>query len=98
MRIGCGRFQPEFPQDIDRRARIDRKPRPHDSARRIIDLIEQPRGELDELPSLFFAVCAGLNIEISQHTQQRRANIDAFPPGKRHQPVEARKSWRCGHA
>ena len=46
--------------------------------RRIVDLVDQPRGELDELALLVVIVGGRLHIEVGQHAQQRRANIDAF--------------------
>ncbi|UCF50911.1 MAG: hypothetical protein JSV48_15115 [Bradyrhizobium sp.] len=91
-----GRDQPELLQDRDGRRRIDREPRLDRRARRIVDLVDQSRGEFDELPLFVLAVDAGLDIEIGQHTQQRRANIDAFATGEAHQPVESGKQ-RLGH-
>jgi hypothetical protein len=62
-----GGFESELSQDLDRCARIDRKPCPHRRARGIVDLIDQTGGELDELPRFILGVRAGLNIEISEH-------------------------------
>ena len=90
-------FQPELLHDLRRRARIDSKPSPHRCARGVVDLVDQAGGQFDELPLFVVAVPDGLHIEIGQHPQQRRADIDALTPGERHQPVEAREQWRCGH-
>src|SRR5437660_939919 len=55
------------------------------------------RGQLDELPFLVGAVRAGLDIEVGQYAQQSGADVDALATRERHQPVETRKQWRCGH-
>ncbi len=89
--IGEGGFQPELVQDFGRRTRIDRKPRPHRCARGVVNLVDQPGSQLDKLPFFVAAMRTGLNVEIGQNAQQRRADIDALAPGQRHQPVEAGK-------
>ena len=91
------RLQPEPFQDFGRRARIDRKPRPNGRARRVVDLIDQAGGQLDKLPLFVGAMGVGLNVEVGQHAQQGGSDIDALAAGERHQPVEAREEWRCGH-
>ena len=88
---------PELSKYFGRRARIDRKPRADGGARGVVDLVDQAGGQLDELPLFVGAVRAGLNVEIGQHAQQSGSDIDALAAGERHQPVEARKKWRCGH-
>ena len=95
--VRLGAPQPELAHDRDRRRRIDRKPRPHRGARGVVDLVDQAGGQLDELPLLVGRMGAGLDIEVGQHAQQRRADIDALATGERHQPVETRKQWSCGH-
>ena len=95
--VGTGGSQPELSQDFDRRARIDRKPRPHRRARRVVDLVDQAGGQFDKLPRFVVAVRAGLHVEVGQHAQQRRANIDALPARERHQAIETGKQRRCGH-
>ena len=77
--------------------RIDRKPRAHRCAGGVVDLIDQARGQFDELPLFVGRMRAGLDIEVGQHAQQRGADIDALATGERHQPVKARKQWSCGH-
>ena len=88
--------QPELLQHWDGRLRIDRKLRLDGSARRVVDLVDQPRGKLDELPLLVLAVGGRLDIQVGQHPQQRRTNIDALATGECHQPVESGKQ-RLGH-
>ena len=95
--IGTGGPQPELSQDLDRRARIDRKPCPHRRARRVVDLIDQAGGEFDKLPRFVLAVHAGLNVEIGQHAQQGGSDIDALAARERHQSIKAGKQRRCGH-
>jgi hypothetical protein len=58
--------------------------------------VDQPRRKLDELALLVVAVGGRLDIEVRQHAQQRRANINAFATGEAHQPVESGKQ-RLGH-
>ena len=96
-RSGLAGSSPSFLRISRRRGRIDRKPRPHRGARCIVDLIDQAGGKLDELPLFVAAVRVGLNIEIGQHAQQSGSDIDALATGECHQPVKARKKWRCGH-
>ena len=91
-----GRDQSEFLQHRNGRLRIDRKLRLDGRARRIVDLVDQPRRERDELALLVVAVGGRLDIEVGQHAQQRRPNIDAFATGEGHQPVESGKQ-RFGH-
>ncbi|MGY3508149.1 hypothetical protein ACVIQY_001124 [Bradyrhizobium sp. USDA 3051] len=88
--------QSELLHDRGGRRRIDRKPRLDGRARRVVDLVDQSCGELDELALLVVAVGARLDIEVGQHAQQRRTNIDAFATGEGHQPVESWKQ-RLGH-
>ncbi|MGY3466143.1 hypothetical protein ACVW0I_003014 [Bradyrhizobium sp. LM6.11] len=88
--------QSELLHDRGGRRGIDRKPRLDGRARRVVDLVDQPHGKLDELALLVVAVGARLNIEVGQHAQQRRTNIDAFATGEGHQPVESWKQ-RLGH-
>jgi len=72
MPIGTGGFQPEFAQDFGRRARIDRQPRPHSRARRVVDLVDQAGGQFDKLPLFVAAMGAGLHVEIwHEHYQSR---------------------------
>ena len=73
------------------RRRIDRKPRPHRRAGGVVDLVDQARGQFDELPFLVGGMRAGLDIKVGQHAQQSGADIDALAARERHQPVEARK-------
>ncbi|MEY9456453.1 hypothetical protein ABIG07_005401 [Bradyrhizobium ottawaense] len=91
----CGN-QPELLENRDGRRRIDRELGLDGRAGRIVDLVDQPRCKLGELALLVVAVDAGLHIEVGQHAQQRRPNIDAFATGERHQPVESGKQ-RLGH-
>ena len=95
--VGSRGFQPEFFQDLNRRARIDRQPRPHRRARRVVDLIDQARGQFDKLPLFVAAVGAGLNVEVGQHAQQSGSDIHALAAGERHQAVKAWEKWRFGH-
>ena len=90
-RIGLRGPQAELGQDLERRAGIDRKPRAHGGAGRVVDLVDQARRQLDELALLVGGMRARLHIEIGQHAQQRRPDVDALAAGERHQPVEARK-------
>ena len=94
---GMGAPQAELVHDLGRRRRIDREPRPHRGARGVVDLIDQAGGQLDELPLFVGGMGAGLYIEVGQHAQQCRADIDALATGERHQPVETRKQWSCSH-
>jgi hypothetical protein len=95
--IGVCRPQSEQDHRLQRRARIDRKPRAHRSAGGIVDLLDQARGQLDELPLLVGAVRVGLDIEVGQDAQQRRANVDALATRQCDQPVETRNDWSCAH-
>ena len=95
--VAASRVDAELRRDDRRRARIDREPRPHRGAGRIVDFVDQAGGEFDELPRLFRAVRVGLHIEVGQHAQQGRANIDAFPAGQNHQPVKAGEHRRSCH-
>ena len=90
-RRGTERVQPELPQHFVRGIRIDREPRPHCRSCRVVNLVDQPRGQFDKLPRLVLAVPAGLDVEIGQHPQQGGADIDTFPPGERDQSIEAWK-------
>ena len=67
----------ELDHRLQRRAGIDRQPRPHGGAGGIIDLFDQARGQFDELP-LFVRAVRGLDIEVGQHAQQGRADVDAL--------------------
>ena len=87
----------ELAKYFGRRARIDRKPGADGGARGVVDLVDQAGCELDELSLFVGAVRAGLNIEIGEHAEQSGSDIDALAAGERHQPVEARKKWWCGH-
>ena len=58
--LGPWRLQPEFSHDRHGRARIDRQPRANHRAGGVIDLIDQPRGQLDELPHFVVGVRVGL--------------------------------------
>ena len=52
QRLGMRTPQPELVHDFGRRRRIDRQPRPHRRARRVVDLIDQAGRQFDELPLL----------------------------------------------
>ena len=84
-------LQPELDHGLERRARIDRQPRPHRCARGVVDLLDQARGQLDELPLFIGGVFVGLDIKVGQHAQQSRADIDALATGEGHKPIETRK-------
>ena len=92
-----GRPQPELVHDLGGRRRIDRQPRPHRGAGGVVDLVDQARRQFDELPFLVGGMGAGLDIEVGQHAQQGRPDIDALAARERHQPVESWKQWSCGH-
>jgi hypothetical protein len=42
-------------------------------------------------------MAAALNIEVGEHAQQGRPDVDALAARKRKQPVEAREKRRSGH-
>ena len=54
----CG-FSPSLLRTSGGVRRIDRKPRPHRRARRVVDLIDQAGGQFDKLPRFVVAVRAG---------------------------------------
>lgn len=70
-------------KDLSRRVWIDRKPRSNRRARRVVDLIDQSGGQLDELPLFVVGVRAGLNVEIGQYAQQSGPDVDALATGER---------------
>jgi len=94
---GMRGLQAEQDQRLERRTRIDRKPRAHRGAGGVIDLLDQARGQLDELPFFIRAVRVGLDIEVGQDAQQRRADVNAFAARQRHEPVKTGKQWSYGH-
>ena len=89
--------QPELVHDLGRGRRIDREPRPHRGAGGVVDLVDQAGRQFDELPFLVGGMGVGLDIEVGQHAQQGRPDIDALAARERHQPVESWKQWSCGH-
>ena len=67
---------------------IDRKPGANRGAGCVIDLVDQARCQLDELALFVRRMSGGLHIEIGQHAQQGRPDVDALAARERHQPVE----------
>ena len=78
-------------QDLERRVGIDRKPGAYRGARRIVDFVDQPGGQFDELALFVGRMFAGLHVKVGQHAQQSRPDIDALAAGERHQAIETRK-------
>ena len=70
---------------------VVRKPRANRGAGGVVDLIDQARRQLDELALLVERMPRRLHIEIGQHAQERRPDVDPLAAGERHQPVEAGK-------
>ena len=89
--IRCRGPELKLVQDLRRRTGIDRKARANDGAGRVVDLVDQAGGELDELPCFLDGMRVCLHVKIGEHAQQGRSDIDALAAGERHQSIEARK-------
>src|SRR5579862_4376616 len=95
--IGAGGFESEMFQDRRRRCRIKREPGPHGRARGIVNLVDQARCEFDELPGFLLAMGVGLNIEVGEHAEQRRTDIDALSTREVNQAVKTGEQRSFGH-
>ena len=85
MRSGRAIFhamlQLQLPGDFTWRIRIDRKARAHSGPRGVVHFVDQAGSQFSELALFFAGMVRGLDIEIRQHTEQRRADVDALAPG-----------------
>ena len=74
-------FQLQLPGNFAWSVRINGQAGAHGGAGGVVYFVDQARSELGKLPLFIPGVAWGLDIQVRQHTKQRRANIDALAPG-----------------